>query len=55
MALHNVFHLTTEAVVVTLFDADQVAIVVKLNCDPAAALERCGFVFDDLHDCFSFR
>jgi hypothetical protein len=54
MALHNVFHLTSEAVVVTLFDADQVVVVVKLNSDSAAALERGYLVFDDLHACFSF-
>jgi hypothetical protein len=40
MALHNVFHLTTKAVVVALFDADQVVVVVQLNSDPAAAFER---------------
>jgi hypothetical protein len=54
MALHNVIHLPAKAVVVTLFDANQVVVVVKLNSDSAAALERCGFVFDDLHACFSF-
>jgi hypothetical protein len=55
MALHDVIHLPTEAVVVAFFDAANRLARYEFQGDAATSLECCWLVFDDLHGFIPFN